>query len=418
MVNKIKHPKLKVKNNLIMESINNRLNELLGLKTTLEQTSDNSIRLSFNKKLGESANTQDFIKDELKQLLYMEYGLVPVVSRHKDAYNIILNPDNVYLENHKEHIESNVDPNIILDSRFIWLFSLLDKSQNILVEDIDSLDDAIELAIDNHEIKIIIANPFIDPDPKNKDVDLVFADNPGPVIIYDGTRAQDFQEDGEEEVLEETTQVDAINYKVSYKLNDNEEKAISNKIFKDWWLARDKDNDLFLFKSKPIRSTINLEHTGDAIRWLPEFGQSLDYRDFNKHKESFKFVTWENSPIKVSVLLGKEQKDEIVESSVSEEELNIFKVIETLVNAFQTDTDKFIKLMSKLVKYEDEVLKNILINLKAILNEFDSRESTDSLERLKIALNSIKLNINNFLENRNKKETNDLRELAKSAGVI
>lgn len=400
MVRKIKHPRMEISHNLVKESIQKHLTKTIGIKTKVE-LSNGIVRVGFNRPLGESVSNNDFVKDELKKLLFSEYGLVPVISRHKDAYNIILNPDQAYLENANELRNTSADPNIVLDSRFIWLFSLMTKDHEVVIEDIDSLDDSIELAIENNDIKIIVANPYIDPDPKNNSVDLVFADNPGPVIIYDGTKASDLVDD--EEVVEESTQPDAVNHKVSYGLGDKEKEILSNKLFKDWWIARDKDNELFLFKDKPVRSSLNLESTGELVRWLPELDASYDYRDFNEHKEYFEFLTWDEEPIQVKCLLeedllenkpgrtnvryqkgptGTNKPESEAKNRLASipEDQRVFKAIEYLITyagygqSTQITLD-FKDTMVEIMEYGNEFISKVNDGFEKILSEIQKREA-------------------------------------------
>jgi hypothetical protein len=73
--------------------------------------------------------------------------------------------------------------NIVLDNKFVWLFNVLDKNGRDLEEGIEYLQDAINLLIKDNAA-FLVAFPYIDPKPGDQNVELVFADNPGPVVIY------------------------------------------------------------------------------------------------------------------------------------------------------------------------------------------------------------------------------------------
>lgn len=54
------------------------------------------------------------------------------------------------------------------------------------------------------------------------------------------------------------------------------------------WIARDKFGLLFLFYTKPVRR---------AHRFEPDVGEIHEYEQLNE--DSFPFVTWRNSPLKL-----------------------------------------------------------------------------------------------------------------------
>lgn len=434
MIHKIKHPRLKTDNNLIIESLKKSLEKLLGLKTSIESTSNNSIKISFNRKLGESTVKNDFLKKEIHRVLYEEFGLEPLISKYKDTYDVLLDADSVYLENKVDDTHLKADSNVVLDNRFIWLFNILDKNYNILVEEIDTLDDAIELAVNTRETKFIVANPYIDPDPDNKAVELVFADNPGPIIIYDGTQTNDFdKEELEEEIIEETTQVDSIGSKTSYKLSNKELKALDNPLYKDWWIARDKDSDLMLFKSKPIRSTIDLSNVGENVRWLPQLDESYDYRDFNKHKELFEFITWDNGPIQVKTILEDEnQLRRSFLSNYSGEE-KVFRAIELLSRYGSSGesttllSNEFKKTAVDIIGLGNEFIQNVLKGYEAIIGQLQQKnkdKKIDSLEKaLKLSLKKFNYVLKVVQQTTSTKDNDEaesisLRSLATDAGLL
>lgn len=73
--------------------------------------------------------------------------------------------------------------NIILDDKFTWLFSVLDENGRDIEEGVEYLQDAIDLLIKD-DAAFLVAFPYVDPKPGDPDVEFVFADNPGPVVIY------------------------------------------------------------------------------------------------------------------------------------------------------------------------------------------------------------------------------------------
>lgn len=88
----------------------------------------------------------------------------------------------------KDIEETTSKSNLILDDSYIWIFTILNKNGDIIEDDILTIDEAIESAAD-HEAEMIVAYPYTDPNPEDVNVDLVFADNPGPIIVYDAEQA-------------------------------------------------------------------------------------------------------------------------------------------------------------------------------------------------------------------------------------
>lgn len=84
----------------------------------------------------------------------------------------------------KETISTD-SSNVVLDNKFIWFFNILDRDENEIESDITELEEAIDFLVDR-DGAMIVALPYVDPSPEDDNVDLVFADNPGPVIVYDG----------------------------------------------------------------------------------------------------------------------------------------------------------------------------------------------------------------------------------------
>ena len=84
----------------------------------------------------------------------------------------------------KDTVEQQVDPsNIILDDTYIWFFTVATELGDELATGIDNLDEAIETVVDLNG-DILVAIPYVDPDPENPDVDIVPSETPGPQFIY------------------------------------------------------------------------------------------------------------------------------------------------------------------------------------------------------------------------------------------
>lgn len=73
--------------------------------------------------------------------------------------------------------------NIVLDDKYTWLFSVLDENGRDVAEGIEYLQKAIEVLV-QEGAAFLVAFPYVDPKPEDPDVEFVFADNPGPVMIY------------------------------------------------------------------------------------------------------------------------------------------------------------------------------------------------------------------------------------------
>jgi len=78
--------------------------------------------------------------------------------------------------------------NIVLDDKYTWLFSVLADDGMDIEEGIEYMQDAIDILINKNGV-YLVAFPYVDPNPEDISVDLVFADNPGPVIIYNREEA-------------------------------------------------------------------------------------------------------------------------------------------------------------------------------------------------------------------------------------
>lgn len=80
--------------------------------------------------------------------------------------------------------------NVLLDNKFIWVFVVLDQRGDTIEDTILSIDKAIDIFIQEEpDSALLVAYPYIDPNPEDNNVDLVFADNPGPIVLYDNEKA-------------------------------------------------------------------------------------------------------------------------------------------------------------------------------------------------------------------------------------
>lgn len=90
----------------------------------------------------------------------------------------------------KEIQTSTSKANTLLDHKYIWVFTVLDQQGDTIQDTILQLDDAIDAFIEHEpESALLVAYPYVDPNPEDKNVDLVFADNPGPIVIYDNEKS-------------------------------------------------------------------------------------------------------------------------------------------------------------------------------------------------------------------------------------
>jgi hypothetical protein len=87
----------------------------------------------------------------------------------------------------KSSVEKDAS-NKVLDDKFIWLFSVIAEDGTDIEEGIDVLEDAIDILVEQKGT-FLVAYPYVDPNPEDPNVEIVFADNPGPVIIYNHEKA-------------------------------------------------------------------------------------------------------------------------------------------------------------------------------------------------------------------------------------
>lgn len=105
------------------------------------------------------------------------------IEQETDDITIATEPETLPKE---AEIDAEDLSNTALDNRFIWFFSVFDEDANPIEELIESLDEAIDVLVNVEIADMLVAYPYIDPNPEDDAVDLVFADNPGPTIIYEG----------------------------------------------------------------------------------------------------------------------------------------------------------------------------------------------------------------------------------------
>lgn len=91
----------------------------------------------------------------------------------------------------QQQIEDADISNVILDDKFIWFFSITDIDGEVIrggdgkvLEELESIDEAIDYLVHTDGASMLVAFPYVDPNPEDDNLDLVFADNPGPVIVY------------------------------------------------------------------------------------------------------------------------------------------------------------------------------------------------------------------------------------------
>ena len=146
----------------------------------------------------------------------------------------------------KDDVEHSAS-NAVLDNKFTWLFSVMDKNGRDISEGIEFIYDAIDVFIKNNAA-FLVAFPYVDPKPEDPNVDFVFADNPGPVVIYNNETVTvpkkalekpaseeqpkpDNEEETEEEVVEEAVIEEGI---------DDQIKKLKKQIDD----LRDKNNEI------------------------------------------------------------------------------------------------------------------------------------------------------------------------------
>lgn len=91
-------------------------------------------------------------------------------------------------EDEEQEIEHEAS-NTVLDKRYVWVFAVLNEHGEYIKEHIPYIQDAIEVLLDN-DATFLIAFPYVDPKPEDETVGLVFADSPGPVVLYNREEAR------------------------------------------------------------------------------------------------------------------------------------------------------------------------------------------------------------------------------------
>lgn len=129
---------------------------------------------------------EDFNKEQ--KSLKQKYTLYTLMAESKELPKEVISNLKKAITTARQKLVESSEANRVLDNKFIWLFSLFSQDGEEMESYIDSLDDAIAMAVDQGA-KMIVANPYIDPNPEDEDVELVFADEIGPVVVYDGETA-------------------------------------------------------------------------------------------------------------------------------------------------------------------------------------------------------------------------------------
>lgn len=161
----------------------------------------------------------------------------------------IFKKQDVVKEAKKDEVE-NMAANVVLDDKFTWLFSVMDAQGRDIEEGIELLSDAIDVLIKN-EGSFLVAFPYIDPKPEDPNVDFVFADNPGPVVLYNNEKVtvpkKALEKPEEEPAMEEepTTEEDETEEEVVEEAMDDKEYYGSIEIIKrEIEDLRDKNNEI------------------------------------------------------------------------------------------------------------------------------------------------------------------------------
>lgn len=160
--------------------------ELEKIKANLEE---NDLEMAIEDFAEEQKNLK---KDYFTYLILSESAKVPT-----NLYPLL----KYYIRQTTTKFEESSESNVILDKKFIWLFNIFGKDGEEIDSYIDDIDEAIDIAV-KKQAQMIIANPYIDPNPEDEDVELVFVDEIGPVKVYDGEEVtvekEELEKEGEE----------------------------------------------------------------------------------------------------------------------------------------------------------------------------------------------------------------------------
>lgn len=136
-----------------------------------------------------TANDKEDLLDDVKEGLpkplkhYIYYGIGGVHKESKSILDSVYKTIDKFIESKKQVLNESETSNEILDKKYIWLFHIVDSEDNIIADYIDNIEEAISYAIEENG-KLIVANPYEDPNPEDKNAELVFVDEIGPIIVY------------------------------------------------------------------------------------------------------------------------------------------------------------------------------------------------------------------------------------------
>lgn len=83
-----------------------------------------------------------------------------------------------------------------------------------------------------------------------------------------------------------------------YKIRNISEKPKNNVHF---YVARDKNNDIYLYFGKPIRCSYNFVNLYGT---LGTFANKYHFKDFGLNPDDFKDLKWEDEPVEVFINMG------------------------------------------------------------------------------------------------------------------
>jgi len=132
--------------------------------------------------------------------------------------------------------------NAVLDDKYTWLFSVLDENGQDIAEGLEYLKDAIDVLV-KEDAAFLVAFPYVDPKPGDPDVEFVFADNPGPVIIYNNEEAT-FDKADVERPTSETQPKDEIDEEEVEEEETVEEAFSEERIKREIEDLKDKNNEI------------------------------------------------------------------------------------------------------------------------------------------------------------------------------
>ena len=125
------------------------------------------------------------IKDDKYTLVSAYQTLIEDIDVVNESSEIFDDLSDDELENLNEVSKEELGEtsNNVLDNRFIWTFSIMNKDSETIIEGIKELNKAIDALIAKDGY-FLVAYPYVDTDPEDPDSELVEADAIGPQILY------------------------------------------------------------------------------------------------------------------------------------------------------------------------------------------------------------------------------------------